>query len=118
MEISFNDLKQKDVVSVVEGKHLGKVCDVIFQLPENVICGFYVTGCKGFKFNKQDIFIPICNIVKIGEDVILTNLPDAEQAQCCPPPKQKRNCRQAPPCPPPQPQNPPYDARRSFDEYE
>lgn len=63
-----------DVVNVTDGKHLGKVCDVKFCFPENRIQGFFVTGAKGFHFTRQDLFLPVNDIVRIGEDVILTNL--------------------------------------------
>ena len=106
-----------DVVSVTDGKNLGKVCDLSFLFPENKLKGLFVTGCKGFKFTKSDIFIPMSNVVKIGEDVVLVRLgEDKPPKPDCPP--QKPNC---PPnnCPPPFPPNyPPRDPRRNFDDYE
>ena len=106
MEVSFSELKQKEVISLSEGKHLGKVCDLTFTFPEGKILGFTVTGCKGFKFTKQEVFLPIKSIVKIGEDAVLVNTQTP-----APPP--------APPCPPPQPFcPPPQQSRRSLDEYE
>lgn len=45
-----------DVVSVTDGKNLGKVCDLAFYFPECRIKGIYVTGCKGFRFSKADVF--------------------------------------------------------------
>ena len=123
MEISFNQLKKMDVVSVTDGKNLGKVCDIAFFFPEGHIKGIFVTGSKGFHFTKSDEFIPFKKIVKIGEDVILVKF--GEEA---PPPKPSPNrppnqvC--PPPCPPCPPNFPPNhgnfggDPRRSFDDYE
>lgn len=121
MELTFNSLRKKDVISVSDGKNLGRVFDVAFLFPENKIKGFFVTGCKGFKFTKQEIFIPVGNVIKIGEDVILTNVnekkPPEKGPAPCPPP-----CPPCPPqCPPPCP--PPKggfggDGRRNYDEYE
>ena len=50
MEFKFSDLKQKEVINLTDGKHLGKVCDLSFTFPENNVLGFYVTFCKGFRF--------------------------------------------------------------------
>ncbi len=119
MEQTFNNLKKKDVISVSDGKNLGKVFDVEFLFPENRIKGFFVTGCKGFKFTRQEIFIPIGNVVKIGEDVVLININEKKPPEKCPPPRPPQQC---PPCPPPQcppPKGGFYnDGRRNYDEYE
>ena len=65
MELSFSQLKQKDVVSVTDGKNLGKVCDISLTFPDNNWLGITVTGCKGFKLtNKKELFIPAGEIVK------------------------------------------------------
>ncbi len=101
-----------DVVSVNEGKNLGKVYDIAFYLPENKIKGFFVTGSKGFHFSKSDMFVPVKHILRIGEDVILVDdgsrPPQGEKPPFPYPPKP--DCPPKPPCPP--------DPRRSFDDYE
>ena len=68
MEFTFSALKQKDVINLIDGKHLGRVCDITFSFPENNVLGFTVTGCKGFRFSKQEVFLPIKSVVKIGTD--------------------------------------------------
>ena len=108
MEFVFSQIKKMDVVSVNDGKNLGRVYDLTFFYPENKIKGFFVTGCRGFHFSKSEMFIPIQQIVKIGEDVILVNTGDKP----LPP-----NNGGGAPCPPKPPFCPP-DPRRSFDEYE
>ena len=115
MELLFSQIKKMDVVSVSDGKNLGKVCDTAFFYPEGRIKGFYVTGSRGFHFLKSDFFISFKQIVKIGEDVILVNtgekpLPPSGGGLPCPP-------NGVLPCPPPKPNCPP-DPRRSFDDYE
>ena len=110
MEVIFSELRQKEVINVADGKHLGKVCDLKFTFPEGKVEGFSVTGCKGFKLTKQEIFVPLKCVSKIGEDAVLVNINDEP-----PPPKPPKgqNCPQPlfPPPPPPQ-------SRRSLDEYE
>lgn len=99
---------------------MGRVCDVSVTFPENSFIGITVTGGKGFRLTRGDMFIPTCNIVKIGEDTILVKLGGKEPPPGGPPPKP--NC--PPPrgnCPPngnyPPPRPKPND-RRSYDEYE
>lgn len=107
MEVTFSELKQKEVINVSDGSNLGKVCDVSFTFPEGKVTGLTVTGCKGFKFTKQEIFLPIKSIVKIGEDAVLVSLSEGPPS---PPPPNKGQ----PHCPP----SPPPQSRRSLDEYE
>lgn len=116
MEFSYSQLKQMDVIGVKDGKHLGKVCDMVFSFPEGRVCGFYVTGGKGFRLTRPDFFIPLGAVVRIGEDVIITNVDTS------PPPKDKCRkpaCRRQDECGPEdvRPGGAPRD-RRSYDEYE
>lgn len=121
MEVNFSSLKQKDVINLHDGKNMGKVCDLSFTFPENNVQGFTVTGCRGFRFSKQEVFIPIKNVVKIGKDAVLVKVggndgkhdsvpPPRPPGQDCPPPCPPGNC--PPHCPPQKPN------RRSYDEYE
>ena len=124
MEVNFSSLKQKDVINLNDGKNMGKVCDISFSFPENCVLGFTVTGCNRFKFSKQEVFIPIKNVVKIGKDAVLVKFGEKEGKPDGPPPPPKNNC--PPPCPPPYPPDncpphncpPPRPDRRSYDEYE
>ncbi|MGN0806365.1 MAG: PRC-barrel domain-containing protein, partial [Candidatus Coproplasma sp.] len=76
MEFSFCKVKKLDVISLSDGKNLGKLCDVTFTMPDGKIKGFTATGCKGFKFGKSEVFIPLSDIVKIGEDAVLVKTDD------------------------------------------
>ena len=81
MESSFSEMRCKQVINVADGSLLGHICDMVFDIRSSRILGFVVPGCKqGFSFFRPtpEIFIPYCNICKIGEDVILVevcNLP-------------------------------------------
>lgn len=112
MEFTFSQLKQKDVINLGDGKNLGRVCDLSFRFPENNILGITVTGGKGFKFTRQEVFIPIKCVEKIGEDAVLVNLgtENPHKSDKRPPKKNppQDNCNNF--CPP--------DNRRSYDEYE
>lgn len=110
MEFTFTSLKQKDVINLGDGKNMGKVCDATFTFPESNLLGVTVTGCKGFKFSRQEVFIPVKSIVKIGEDAVLVNFGEKPQKGKTCPPKRPPDCPPPPCCPP--------DDRRSYDEYE
>ncbi len=119
VETSFSELKQKDTVNVCDGKRLGKVCDVVFTFPEGKVKGIVVPGGKGFRWVKSDLFIDLKNIVRIGEDVVLVELKEANK---CEPKKNKwdeERPKICPPqnCPPPAYRQPPSD-RRDYGEYE
>ncbi len=74
MEMSFSELRTKEVINTADGRKLGKICDIVFCYPENKILGFVVPGARSFGMKKSDFFIDLKNIVKIGDDVILVNV--------------------------------------------
>lgn len=73
MEISFSELRAKEVVNTQDGRRLGRVCDVVLCYPENRWIGLVVPSGRGFG-KRQELFLELKNIVKIGEDVILVNV--------------------------------------------
>ncbi len=77
LESSFLELRCKEVINVVDGRKLGHIIDVVFELQSGRICGFVVPGNNNFwnVFSKNtEIFIPYSQICKIGEDSILVEL--------------------------------------------
>lgn len=77
MEITFCDLRAKEVVNICDGKRLGNIIDIVFDSCCACITGIVVPGEKsffGFFKNNPDIFIPFNKIRKIGRDVILVEL--------------------------------------------
>lgn len=106
MELSFSQLRTKEVVNTQDGRKLGKVCDIVLCYPENRWIGIVAPSGRVFGFKKNGVFIDLKNIVKIGEDVILVNIGTA-----CRGGKRSNQCQND--CPPP----PPPD-RRSYEEYE
>ena len=73
MELSFSYLRTKEVVNVVDGKRLGRVCDIVFCYPENRVVGIVAPGGR-FSLRKNEVFIEMKNIIKIGDDVVLVNV--------------------------------------------
>lgn len=61
----------------MDGRRLGHIIDVCFELNSGKVTGFIVPGDTSFwnvfKSGNQ-IFIPFCQICKIGEDSILVEI--------------------------------------------
>lgn len=78
MEVSFLELKAKQVINTVDGKCLGHITDIIFDVVTAKTLGFIVPNCSGgfFSFFKADknLFIPFDCVCKIGVDVVLVEL--------------------------------------------
>ena len=74
MEISYTELRSKEVVNVVSGARMGKIIDMIIDSNGKSVLGVVVPGVRRIFRASEDIFIPWCNIAKIGTDVILVSL--------------------------------------------
>lgn len=78
METTFIELRCKEVVNIIDGRRLGHITDVVFDLASACVRGFVLpgekTGWNVFKASEQ-IFLPYSSIVRIGEDAILVELP-------------------------------------------
>ena len=75
-EISFCELRTKQVINIIDGKVLGRICDVVFSRTSSKVLGFVVPGANSFSIfrKKSDMFIPFERICKIGCDVVLVEL--------------------------------------------
>ena len=107
MELTFNDLRAKEVINTQDGKRLGRVCDLVFCYPENRILGIVVPGGRNFVFKREEFFIDLRNVVKIGEDVVLVNVAPFKKSAPA-----KNPAQRAGNFPPPE------NNRRSYEEYE
>jgi YlmC/YmxH family sporulation protein len=106
MDLTYNELKNRDVINVVDGKCLGRIIDLTLSFPKGVLTGITVPGrrqnCLSRIFSKSEQFIGVNNIIKIGNDVILVNLRCGDT--CSPsvpasePPKPPRPCPKPPSC--------------------
>ena len=121
MELSFNELKKRDVINVADGKCLGHITDLRLCFPEGILVGISVPGRKTkgiFRFfDRSETFIEVGKIIKIGGDVILVDM--RRSASCLPhskdnKPHQNRPC--TPPCPPPPPPPRPEPRRYGAEE--
>jgi YlmC/YmxH family sporulation protein len=73
------DLKQKEVINISDGRRLGFVSDVEFDLENGKIDAIVIPG--GGRFfgiigKDNEVIIPWERIKKIGEDIILVEMDD------------------------------------------
>jgi YlmC/YmxH family sporulation protein len=70
-----SDLQMKDVVSLVDGKRLGRIVDIDIQ-DNGVINYFIVEQRRFFRFfgGREEVTVNINQIKKIGTDVILVEI--------------------------------------------
>ena len=97
MDLSFSELKKREVININDGRSLGHPNDIVLSFPAGTMTGIVVPGKKvcfllrPFKSSK-DIYIARKNIQKIGSDVILVNVSSGiiptdlnNNKKCCPP---------------------------------
>ena len=74
-EITFCEMREKEIVNVYDGRRLGRVLDLVFDCSTNTVLGIMVPALKKlFSRRGEDIFISLSLIEKIGEDIILVRL--------------------------------------------
>ncbi|MBO7740904.1 MAG: YlmC/YmxH family sporulation protein [Clostridia bacterium] len=78
---TVNALKDKEVVSVCDGRRLGYVCDLAIDLKSGRILSLIIPGdLKYFGFKREEsCVIPWCAITRIGDDIILVNPSQIQQ---------------------------------------
>lgn len=75
--MKVSDLQSKDIINQRDGKNLGRIIDI--DILENGMIDFFVVEQKKFikkiSFTNREINIKLSQILKIGEDIILVDLP-------------------------------------------
>lgn len=104
-ELSFLELRTKEIINCVDGRRLGRIIDLVFTAESGKVKGLIAPYSRKGLFNKsQDVYIPWNCVKKIGEDVIIVEVQEfATQGKEPPPPP--------PPHQPPPPQGPDCDGR-------
>ncbi len=68
------DFREKEVVNICDGRKLGVVVEIEFDVVDGRLTAIVVAGdCGFFGKAKNEFIIPWCRIEKIGEDIILVN---------------------------------------------
>lgn len=112
MELTYNELKKRDVINISDGKCLGRITNIKLRFPQGVLVGIFVPGRKGCRlFDRSELYIEEKKILKIGGDVILVDLKCSDT--CAPNVKVNRpNDNPRPPCSSPCP--PPCPPKQDF----
>lgn len=73
---SINDLKDKEVINICDGKRLGYINDVEIDLCNGCVLSIVVLfDCRIFGFGKcEELYIPWDKIGCFGKDAVLVNL--------------------------------------------
>ena len=74
----FSELKCREVINVCTGERYGNVCDLEFDPCGGQIAAIVVPGGSklfGLLKSREGMAIPFSKIKKLGEDVILVELP-------------------------------------------
>lgn len=83
--MSLSELKQKDVVNILDGRRLGRVIDLEFRAEDGCVEALVVPGETKvgnlLRGERCGIVIPWCKIIKIGENVILVQLDQGDLAE-------------------------------------
>ncbi|MBE7087572.1 MAG: YlmC/YmxH family sporulation protein, partial [Clostridiales bacterium] len=78
MELTFKDLKSREVINLTDGRSLGHITNLSINFPSGKLAGIIVPerkkGCIAGLFDKSELFIDVKRILKIGNDVILVDL--------------------------------------------
>jgi YlmC/YmxH family sporulation protein len=74
MDISFNEIRDKEVINLMDGSRMGHIIDVLFSGELGVVSGFVVPGEKRIFKKSDDIFIPLEKVRRMGDDVILVRV--------------------------------------------
>ena len=77
MELTFCELRAKEVVNMCDGKRLGNIIDLVYDSTCARVLGIVVPAEKTLFYffkNNSVIFIPYNRIRKIGKDIILVEL--------------------------------------------
>ena len=71
MDISYNDLRNKEVINLCDGSKMGHIIDVVFNSDSGKVVGIVVPGEKKLFKKAGELFIPLEKVRRIGDDVIL-----------------------------------------------
>ncbi len=80
--IKISDLRSRDVVNILDGKKLGNIMDIDLDLENGKVMALILPGrTHGFSIfsRREEVTVPWQKIVRIGKDVILVEIPVANE---------------------------------------
>lgn len=82
--IKISDLRARDVVNILDGKKLGNIIDIDLDLENGRVISLVLPGrTRGFSIfsKREDIVVPWNKIIRIGRDVVLVEVPVANDME-------------------------------------
>ncbi len=80
--IKVSDLRARDVVNILDGKKLGNIIDIDLDLDNGKVTSLVLPGSNrrySFFSRREEVTVPWNKIVRIGRDVILVEMPVANE---------------------------------------
>lgn len=76
-ELSYCELRRREVINGSDGRRMGHIIDLVFSVESGKIKGVILPyGKRGIFSKSQDLFVPWSCVQRIGEDVILVEICD------------------------------------------
>ena len=75
--MKLSELIKKDIVNIQDGKKIGKITDVVFDINNGYLIKFIIESSniiKSIFSNNEELVIKFTQIKKLGEDVILIDI--------------------------------------------
>ncbi|NLJ73267.1 MAG: YlmC/YmxH family sporulation protein [Syntrophomonadaceae bacterium] len=82
--IKISDLRARDVINILDGKKLGNIVDIDLDLENGRVVSLILPGRnRGFSIfsKREDITVPWDKIIRIGRDVVLVEVPIANEIE-------------------------------------
>ena len=75
--MKLSELSKKDIINIKDGKRIGKIVDVEFDVNNGYMIRFIIESSNVIKSifsNSEELTIKFSQIKKLGEDVILIDI--------------------------------------------
>ena len=75
--MKLSELSKKDIINIKDGKRIGKIVDVEFDINNGYMIRFIIESSniiKSIFSNSEELTIKFSQIKKLGEDVILIDI--------------------------------------------
>lgn len=80
MMIKISDLRDREIINIIDGRRLGPIKDIVLDLEKGKIMAIVLPGLTGGRIlgifgRSDDLIVPWEKIVRIGVDVVLVETP-------------------------------------------
>lgn len=80
MMIKISDLRDREIINIIDGRRLGPIKDIVLDLEKGRILAIVLPGISGGRIlgifgRSDDLIIPWEKIIRIGVDVVLVETP-------------------------------------------